>query len=155
MGEASLTTDPPGLLHVAHDALGGRLAIDGGALGVAPGQVCYFAPDSLRWEGLGVGHVDFVAAMIGGGSATFYEGLRWPGWEEEIASFPLTHGFALWPWIPCSARRATARSSRSTASQMTPGLTGLPRRLRSGTADKSTRNRPPTLSATSDPSPIR
>lgn len=97
LGDAGSTTDPPGLLHVAHDVLGGRFAIDGGALGVAPGQVCYFAPDSLGWEGLGVGHGDFVGSMIGGGSAQFYEGHRWPGWEEETTALPLTHGFSLWP----------------------------------------------------------
>jgi hypothetical protein len=50
----------PGLV-VAHDVLGGVFALNGatparaGRPG-APGEVVYFAPDSLRWEALGVGH---------------------------------------------------------------------------------------------------
>ena len=46
-------TDPvtprpsPSVLVVGYDVLGGVFAIDGGGLGIAAGEVCYFAPDSL------------------------------------------------------------------------------------------------------------
>jgi Protein of unknown function DUF2625 len=43
----------PGSLVVAEDVLGGRFAVDGGELGVEPGTVCYFGPDSLSWVDLG------------------------------------------------------------------------------------------------------
>ncbi|WP_404386461.1 DUF2625 domain-containing protein [Knoellia locipacati] len=90
------STDPPHLL-VALDVLGGRFAIDGGGLGVATGQVCYFAPDSLQWDSLDIGHTAFVHAMIGGATERFYDGQRWPGWQEECARLASTEGFALYP----------------------------------------------------------
>ena len=91
------SAEPPPFLLVAHDVLGGRFAIDGGGLGVAPGQVCHFAPDSLRWEGLEVGHGEFVHAMVSGAVAQFYDGMRWPGWQDECAGLALHEGFSLWP----------------------------------------------------------
>lgn len=90
------STAPPWML-VALDVLGGRFAIDGGGLGVAHGQVCYFAPDTLRWESLDLGHTAFIHAMIGGAGEGFYESRRWPGWEDECARLAHTHGFSLWP----------------------------------------------------------
>lgn len=57
---------PPGELVVGHDVLGGLFAIDGGALGVAPGEVCYFGPDTLTWDGLGGGYSAFLLAALGG-----------------------------------------------------------------------------------------
>lgn len=97
LGEVSKFASPPGLLIVGWDVLGGRFAIDGGVLGLDPGQVCYFAPDTLAWESLGVGHSAFVSDMIGGAATQFYEGARWPGWEEDCAALQLDHGFSLWP----------------------------------------------------------
>lgn len=90
-------TQPPPALVVAWDVIGGRFAIDGGGLGVAAGQVCYFAPDLLRWEGLDLGHGDFVHAMVTGATSTFYDGLRWPGWEDDCEALALDHGFAQYP----------------------------------------------------------
>lgn len=90
------STSPPYLL-VALDVLGGRFAIDGGGLGVAPGQVCYFAPDSLQWDSLDIGHAAFVLAMVDGAGASFYDGRRWPGWEQECSRLELTEGLALYP----------------------------------------------------------
>lgn len=96
-GLATTPAEPPGSLLVALDVLGGRFAIDGGGLGLAPGHVCYFAPDQLRWEDLDVGHGEFVHAMIGGATGQFYDGLRWSGWEEDCANLPLGQGFSLYP----------------------------------------------------------
>src|SRR5262245_55149646 len=39
-------------LVVAHDAIGGVFAVNGGGLNGRPGNVFYFAPDSLAWEDL-------------------------------------------------------------------------------------------------------
>lgn len=97
LGDPGDDPSPPGHLLVAWDVLGGRFAIDGGGLGVAPGRVCYFAPDALRWESLDVGHGEFVHAMIGGGVTQFYDGMRWPGREADCDSLGVGEGFALWP----------------------------------------------------------
>ena len=92
---------PPGELIVGHDVLGGLFAIDGGALGVAPGEVCYFGPDTLTWDGLGGGYSAFLYAALGGGLDVVFEGLRWPGWQDDVASLALTQGIFLYP-PPCT-----------------------------------------------------
>jgi hypothetical protein len=70
-------------LLVADDVVGGAFAINGGALGPATGNVFYFAPDSLHWEDLEMGHGDFVHWCCDGDLDGFYESMRWPGWEAE------------------------------------------------------------------------
>ncbi len=94
---ASDDPHPPGLLIVAWDVIGGTFAVDGGALGLSVGDVCYFAPDSLRWESLALGHGAFVSTMLGGAATQFYGGLRWPGWEDDCSRLPLDQGVALYP----------------------------------------------------------
>lgn len=91
------TQGPPPYLIVGFDALGGRFAIDGGGLGVATGEVCYFGPDSLTWGGLGGGHPDFVTAAIAGGLSEAFASLRWPGWEDEVTALGPDQGLALYP----------------------------------------------------------
>ncbi|WP_240529838.1 DUF2625 family protein [Streptomyces mangrovisoli] len=51
---------PDGGLVVAYDVLGGVFAVNNADPGAAgrpdgPGEMVYFAPDSLRWEALGAG----------------------------------------------------------------------------------------------------
>ena len=87
----------PGSLLVAYDALGGRFAIDGGSLGIAPGEVCYFGPDSLSWSGLGGGHGAFVQAALTGGLAETFAPLRWPGWQRETETLNPDSGLSLYP----------------------------------------------------------
>jgi hypothetical protein len=89
---------PPPFLLVAYDVLGGRFAVDGGGLGVAPGEVCYWGPDTLAWTGLGAGHAAFVHWAVGGeGLAEFYASLRWDGWERVVREVPLSHGLSVLP----------------------------------------------------------
>jgi hypothetical protein len=90
-------TDPPSYLVVGYDVLGGRFAIDGGGLGVAPGEVCYFGPDTLCWGGLGGGHADFVTATITGALSEAFASLRWPGWQHEVSALPPGQGLSLYP----------------------------------------------------------
>lgn len=87
---------PPHLI-VAQDVLGGRFAVDGGGLGIKPGEVCYWGPDSLEWTGLGSGHSAFVSGALSGALAGFYADLRWDGWESETAGLALDQGISLYP----------------------------------------------------------
>lgn len=87
----------PGLLVVAHDVLGGRFAVDGGALGMGRGEVCYWAPDSLDWESLEIGHGAFVEWVLGGGTTEFYADLRWSGWEGDVLDVRLDQGLTAFP----------------------------------------------------------
>lgn len=88
---------PPPFLVVGYDVLGGQFAIDGGGLGVAPGEVCHWSPDSLGWEGLGLGHGDFVHAFLSGATTQFYESMRWDGWERDVAAVTWDQGLSLMP----------------------------------------------------------
>lgn len=97
LGDPGKVTAPPKFLIVAFDVVGGRFAIDGGGLGVDPGEVCYWGPDTLRWEGLGVGHSGFVQSFVGGATTEFYAPMRWPGWEREVSDLTLDKGLSLWP----------------------------------------------------------
>jgi hypothetical protein len=97
LGEPREGANPPPYLLVGYDALGGRFAIDGGGLGVAAGEVCYFGPDSLSWGGLGGGHADFVAAAIEGHLADAFEPLRWTGWQQEISHLRPDQGLSIYP----------------------------------------------------------
>lgn len=87
----------PSVLVVGYDVLGGVFAIDGGGLGVAPGQVCWWGPDTLAWLGLEIGHSQLVVGALNGGLADFYASLRWPGWEDEVSALALDQGLSLVP----------------------------------------------------------
>lgn len=71
-------------LLVADDVVGGAFAVNGGALGTAVGNIYYFAPDTLAWEDMGVGHSAFMQWMFEGDVESFYRSMRWPGWEKEV-----------------------------------------------------------------------
>ena len=92
-----LTDGPPPLLEVARDVLGGRFAVNGGGLAAAPGEVCYWGPDTLSWTPIGAGHAAFVSWALAGGTTEFYDSLRWDGWEHEVASLSTDQGLSLYP----------------------------------------------------------
>jgi hypothetical protein len=84
-------------LLIADDVVGGAFAINGGALGAALGNVFYFSPDILAWEDTKLGHTAFVHWAFEGDLATYYENMRWPGWQAEIAQVGGEHVLSLWP----------------------------------------------------------
>ena len=88
---------PPGQVLVAFDVLGGKFAINVGAIPGSPGEVSYFAPDDLAWLPLEMKFSEFVLWSLTDRLAMFYEHLRWPGWEAEIASLALDQGLSLVP----------------------------------------------------------
>jgi len=111
---------PPGVV-VGVDVLGGVFAINGGGI-AADGlhHVHYFAPDSLEWEDLGLGHAAWVMAMLDGEvRAKFYADVRWSGWEKECAALADNSGLSIAPPLfteasgRLSARVAGAYRSRS------------------------------------------
>jgi hypothetical protein len=105
-------------LVIAHDVLGGVYALNlaepaaWGRPGEV-GQVVYFAPDSMAWEALGMGHGAWLSWIISGGLEQFYQGLRWPGWEAESASLSLDQGIAVFPFLwSAEAHQDLAATSR-------------------------------------------
>lgn len=92
-GPLTDATMPPLLLFCV-DAVGGRFAINTGGLRSRLGEVCYFGPDTLSWDGIGVRHADFVRGVLRGTMGDDFASLRWPGWEQEVDALPLDVGLA-------------------------------------------------------------
>lgn len=95
---------PAAGLVVAHDVLGGVFAVNGADPAAAgrpgaPGELTYFAPDTLRWDSLGVGHAAWMSWLETGGAAEFYAQLRWPGWQVEAAALTPSQGIAVYPFL--------------------------------------------------------
>jgi hypothetical protein len=84
---------------IADDATGGFYALNGGTLGPNPRNVYYFAPDTLRWEDLGRGYTDFLLFALQGDLAGFYQSLRWPGWEQDVAGLRGDQAFQVYPLL--------------------------------------------------------
>jgi hypothetical protein len=82
---------PQGLL-VADDAVGGFFAWWN-----EPRTIHYLAPDTLKWEDLGRGYTDWLAAMLSEGLTKFYADLRWPGWQEEVRSLDGAQAMSIAP----------------------------------------------------------
>ncbi|MFN8076516.1 MAG: DUF2625 family protein [Kineosporiaceae bacterium] len=87
---------PPWLV-VGYDVVGGRFAIAGQGAPAPVGEVCYWGPDTLRWDSLGVGHRAFVLAAVDGALADLYEPYRWPGWQDDVSALTPGQGLALYP----------------------------------------------------------
>ena len=111
--------DPPPSMLVGYDVLGGRFEVNGmepAALGRPgqPGEVCYFAPDSLKWEPLGFGHGVWLSWIADGQTAGFDEGLRWPSWRDEAKPLTGAQGLSVYPFLWSEEAQAdlTATSRR-------------------------------------------
>lgn len=91
-------------LVVGQDALGGVFTLNGhdpaasGRPG-APGQMTYFAPDTLEWEAMDMGHSSWILWLLSGRLETFYDGLRRPGWREEADALDLSQGISVYPFL--------------------------------------------------------
>ncbi|MFB7545627.1 DUF2625 domain-containing protein [Streptomyces zaomyceticus] len=110
---------PEAGLVVAHDVLGGVFVLQGGpaeqvGLPGQPGEMVYFAPDSLSWDALGAGYAAWLSWMLAGGTEEFYEGLRWPGWQDEVRELDGDRGLTLYPplWSEEAHRDLAATSRR-------------------------------------------
>jgi hypothetical protein len=105
-------------LVVAQDIMGGEFVWRQGdspySSGHASGQptIHYFAPDTLRWENLGLGYAEWLYAMLGGAIDRFYLSWRWPGWQDEVAECPLDAGLSTYPPLYSKEGKDLAESSR-------------------------------------------
>ncbi len=71
----------------------------------------YWAPDTLRWEPLGLGYSDFLAWALSDRLAVFYEGFRWPQWEVEAEQAKGDQCFNFYPFL-WTAQGSVGSSSR-------------------------------------------
>jgi len=88
-----------GGLVIAHDAVGGFFALNGGAFPGKPGTAFYFAPDTLRWETTNKSYSDLLAWALSGDLQRFYGNMRWPGWENDLASLTGDQGMSIYPFL--------------------------------------------------------
>ncbi|UED85460.1 DUF2625 family protein [Streptomyces profundus] len=111
----------PGLV-VAQDVLGGTFAVNGdhesdpaatGRPG-GPGEVIYFAPDTLRWQALELPYAGWLDWVLSGGTTDFYQRLRWPGWRADTGALETaTDGVSLVPPLwSLEAQRDLASTAR-------------------------------------------
>jgi hypothetical protein len=95
---------------VADDAIGGFFAVDGGAFGARDG-VHYFAPDSGAWEEMDIDYHGLLEWAANGDLDSFYEDLRWPGWEVEALGLGADQVFAFDPpLVEEAAQRTRSRA---------------------------------------------
>jgi hypothetical protein len=95
---------PTGGLLVAHDVLGGAFALNGldpaaaGRPG-APGEIVYFAPETLSWRAMEMGHDDWLGWILTGRLDSFYERVRWPHWRTDVVELGSRYGFSVFPFL--------------------------------------------------------
>ena len=102
---AAVVHGPPARLVVGHDVLGGVFALNGPACEDArypgrPGEVVYFAPDSLVWEPLEATYSSWLQWMLQEGNLeNFYTDLRWPGWRAAVGNLSPDLGLSSVPFL--------------------------------------------------------
>ena len=104
-----------GFLLIADDVLGGFFAINGGGLGKDQGAIYYFAPDTLAWESLEVGHSEFTQWAFTVRLREFYRGFQWEGWQADVAALHGDSCFSLYPFL-FTAQGSVQTSSRKPVS---------------------------------------
>jgi hypothetical protein len=112
LGDPEEDAPAPSVFTVAHDVLGGRFAVNNGALPGEPGKVCYWGPDTLEWTLLGITHTAFVEWALSGSLAQFYQDLRWPDWADEVKGLPPDQGLACYPFLFSDEGRDIAETLR-------------------------------------------
>lgn len=100
-----------GFCLVADDGVGGFFALNGGAFDGDIGVVHYLAPDTLQWESLDIGHSAFTQWAMTQRLHTFYDQMRWDGWEEDVRNLPGDQCFSFYPFLH-TKEGSTQTSSR-------------------------------------------
>lgn len=112
LGPSPLVEPFDGAMLVAHDAIGGFFALDGGALGEGKGAVFYLAPDTLEWERLCDSYSQLLHFFLSGDLEKFYGDFRWEGWREEVARLSPDRGYSFAPPLFTEPTEGQPRSRR-------------------------------------------
>jgi hypothetical protein len=86
-----------GALVVAWDVAGGFFAINAGLFEGNPGDVFYFAAETLQWDNLGVGYSGLLQWALSCNLDEFYADVRWPNWKRDIESLSGDQGLQFHP----------------------------------------------------------
>ena len=112
LGDRPLLPRQSGLRIVGHDVIGGFFAVDRGGLGDVKGEVHYYAPDSLAWEGIDQSYSEWLQDMLDDAINNFYAENRWTGWEREAAATGLDDGLSISPGLWTEESRPIEKTSR-------------------------------------------
>jgi Protein of unknown function DUF2625 len=123
-----------GGLVIAHDALGGVFALNRGAFPGKPGTAFYFAHNTLTWEPTNKSYSELLIWALSGDLGMFYGNLRWPGWENDLASLTGDQGMSIYPFLFANGEPVAERSRRPVPMdelsrlhlELTHQLSGLP-----------------------------
>ena len=88
-----------GFYLVADDAAGGFYAINGGAFPGEISSIYYWSPDSMEWENLELKFSDFFGWLLSGDLDSFYEGIRWANWREDISDISTDQCTTFYPFL--------------------------------------------------------
>jgi hypothetical protein len=117
LGDEDATGSAPSHLVFGFDVLGGTFAINGRGLDAPPGDICYFAPDSLEWMPLGLaGLGEFLPWALAGGLDESFAGLRWPGWRAQTRPLAPEQGIAVYPPLWSAEGQDVASAHRGVVS---------------------------------------
>ena len=98
---------------VAHDVVGGFFLVNGGGLPGERLEVLHLPADALEAERTGRRYGDWLRWLFDLDLDRFYEGLRWPGWEQEVAALGPDEGLAIYPFAWTEEGRDVAAAHRS------------------------------------------
>lgn len=90
---------------VADDAIGGFFAW-------RRESMAYFSPETFEWELLDMGYHGWLDAMLTGAITPFYDGLRWPGWQSEVATLAANEVLQIYPPLPFDGPPIAERSRK-------------------------------------------
>lgn len=135
VGDRPIESPLRGALIVAHDAVGGFFALNGGAFPGEAGSTFYLAPDTLGWEDLGLSYSQLLRWAATGDLAGFYERARWSGWEGEVRALSGDRGLSIYPPLWAEGGPVSGRSRRpvpmtelwSVQNDIASRIRGLPR----------------------------
>ena len=118
LGDRPLIRAQDRALVIAHDAIGGLFAVDRGGMGDGHGEVFYFAPDTLGWEGIDMGYSEWLEAMMSGLFMDFFVENLWDGWQDEVKSLSPDQGLKIEPGLWTNESRPVEKTSRKPISML-------------------------------------
>jgi len=78
---------------VAEDILGGLFTI------LNDGNISYFAPDCLEWEGMEISYSEFLYWAFHGDTDTYYKDYRWDTWKDDVKRISNDNGISFYPFL--------------------------------------------------------
>lgn len=88
-----------GMFVVATDVVGGIFAINISRFETEKNEIWYFAPDTLKWESLGMKYSRFIVWTVQGNTDGFYESMRWNSWRNDCKNLEFNSSYLIYPFL--------------------------------------------------------